>query len=72
MKAIIDRFEGETAVLTPKGGGRPMNLPKAALPREAAQGSTVELVRGSWTLDEEDTSARRKRIAEKARQLFRE
>jgi hypothetical protein len=72
LKVIIDRFEGETAVLSPKGGGRPMNLPKAALPKDAAEGATVELVHGSWVLDEEDTNARRKRISDKARQLFRE
>jgi hypothetical protein len=72
MKAIIDRFEGETAVLTPAGGGRPFNLPKAALPADAAAGATVELIRGSWVLDAEDTEARRKRIAGKVRQLFKE
>lgn len=71
MKAIIDRFEGETAVLTPKGGGKPMNLPKAALPRDAAPGATVELAHGSWVLDVEDTNARRKRIADKARLIYK-
>lgn len=72
MKAIVDRFEGETAVLTPAGGGRPFNLPKSALPKDAAGGATVALVKGCWVLDAEDTGERRKRIADKARRLFRE
>lgn len=72
MKAIIDRFEGETAVLVPAGGGKPFNLPKSALPEGAAGGTTVELARGRWVIDGEDTEERRKRISEKARRLFRE
>lgn len=72
MKAVIDRFEGETAVLTPAGGGKPFNLPKAALPADAAGGATVELIKGSWIVDADDTADRRKRIADKARRVFRE
>jgi hypothetical protein len=72
MKAIIDRFEGETAVLTPAGGGKPFNLAKAVLPNDAASGSTVELIKGSWVILGADSDARRKRISEKARQLFRD
>ena len=71
MKAVIDRFEGEQAVLTPSGGGRPFTLPKAALPRAAA-GDTVELVKNSWVVLQDETEERRKRIADKARRLFRE
>ena len=72
MKAIIDRMEGETAVLTPAGGGKPINLPKGALPAEAKGGDTVELVKGKWIVLTGETEERRKRIAEKARRLFRE
>jgi hypothetical protein len=72
MKAVIDRFEGTQAVLTPSGGGRPFSLPKGALPAEAAGGDTVELVRNSWVILKDETEERRKRIADKARRLFRE
>jgi hypothetical protein len=72
LKAVIDRFEGETAVLTPMGGGRPFNLPKSALPKEAASGVTVELVKNNWTILSDDTQERRKRIVDKARRLFNE
>jgi hypothetical protein len=72
MKAVIDRFEGELAVLTPPAGGKPISLPKAVLPQDAAAGDTVELVKGKWTIDRDDTEERRKRITEKARMLFKE
>lgn len=72
MKAVIDRFEGDIAVLVPVAGGKPIALPKTALPQDAAGGDTVELARGRWTIDRDDTEERRKRITEKARQVFRE
>ena len=72
MKAVIDRFEGEIAVLAPSAGGKPINLPKAALPQDAQSGDTVELVKGRWAIDRDDTEARRLRISEKARRIFRE
>ena len=61
MKAIIDRFEGEMAVLSPAAGGKPISLPKSALPQEAACGDTVELAKGRWTIDRDDTEDRRRR-----------
>lgn len=70
MKVIIDRFEGEQAVLTPMGGGKPINIAKTALPGDAEAGATVELVHGSWTVCRGETEERKKRIAEKARRLF--
>jgi hypothetical protein len=70
MKAIIDRFEGEFAVFTPVGGGKPFNIAKAALPGDAVAGTTVELARGSWTVCKGETEARRKSIADKARRIF--
>lgn len=72
MKAIIDRFEGETAVLVPVGGGKPINLPKGVLQQDIATGDTVELIKGRWMIDRDDTEQRRKRISEKSRQIFRE
>lgn len=72
MKAIVDRFEGEFAVLTPVGGSRPFNLAKAVLPAGTAEGDTVELSHGSWTVRGDETDDRRKRIMEKARRLFNE
>jgi hypothetical protein len=72
MKAIIDRFEGDFAVLTPAGGGKPINLPKSALPAEVTDGATVELVKGSWLALKDETEERRKRITDKGRRIFKE
>lgn len=72
MKAVIDRFEEGMAVLTPAGGGKPFNLPKSALPADAASGATVELIKNSWVLKQDETDERRKRIADKSRRLFNE
>lgn len=72
MKAVIDRFEGDQAVLTPSGGGRPFTMPKAVLPTEAAAGDTVDLIKGSWVILRGETEERRKRIQDKARRLFRD
>lgn len=71
MKAVIDRYEGEHAVLTPAGGGKPMTLPKGALPGDAGPGDTVELTKAGWVKRGDETEERRKRIAEKKRELFR-
>jgi len=64
MKAILDRFEGDIAVLVPQREAS-YSMPKTALPQDAANGDTVELVKGRWIIDREDTAERRKRITEK-------
>ncbi len=72
MKAVIDRFEGDQAVLTPVGGAGVFSLPKGELPPGAAPGCTVERQESGWVILADDTAARRRRVAEKARRLFRD
>ena len=72
MKAYINRFEGEIAVLNPAGGGQQINLHRSALSKDAKDGDTVELIKGRWTVNKDETEESRKRITDKARQLFRE
>lgn len=72
MKAILDRFEGDQAVLTPVGGGKPFTLPKGALPPEASSGHTLELNKNRWMIQTGETEERRKSIAGKARRLYRD
>ena len=70
MKAIIDRFEGDTAVLSPMEGGSVINVSRNKLPQSAAPGDTVEQRESGWALVPEDTAARRQRIADKMKDLF--
>jgi len=93
MKAVIDRFEGDFAVLilgdeeslAEAASSRPrllechevlnrLNLPRTQLPPKAKEGSwlTLDIVGGeprNLTLDEKETAATRKRIAEKLARL---
>jgi len=62
---VIDRFEGEYAVIeTDKGM---INMPRAELPAGAKEGDTLLL-----TIDAEETEARQKRIDDKMNKLFKD
>lgn len=62
---IIDRFEGEWAVVEYEG--KTFNLPRSLLPEEAGEGSVVRI---SVTVDQEATKARGKTIEKLADELF--
>ncbi|MGB9793044.1 MAG: DUF3006 domain-containing protein [Thermacetogeniaceae bacterium] len=64
---VIDRFEGEWAVVEYKG--RTFNLPRSLLPREVGEGSVIRI---SVTVDQEATKAREKTIERLADELFEE
>jgi len=69
MKYIIDRIEENTAILESYDGDR-LNIEKTRLPKEAQEGTSVEInENGVITVfvDEE----RRKRIAEKMKKVWR-
>ena len=53
MKGIIDRFEGEFAVVETDGGF--VNVPKAKLPAEAKEGAVIDL--DSFLVDNEIVEA---------------
>jgi len=62
---IIDRFEGECAVVETDTGM--INIPRADLPTGAKEGDTLKLV-----IDADDTKARKKRINNMMNNLFKD
>ena len=76
MKAVIDRFEGKYAVLILGEGERQLSVLRDALPRQAGEGSwlQVEIENESLisaVLDEAETDNAKQRIAEKLERLRR-
>jgi len=67
---IIDRFEGEFAVLEEDGGGH-IDVPKGQLPEGAHEGDVLEQAETGFIIREGLTHERRERITGKQRRLFR-
>lgn len=65
---IIDRFEGDYAVLEMESGGT-IDVLKADLP-EVAEGDVIIFENGFYRVCKEETLKRRELIAEKMRKLF--
>lgn len=57
MRIIIDRFEGDVAVIETQDK-QMLNIPKALLPREAREGDVISI-----DIDRNETEKRSKRIA---------
>lgn len=66
MKFIIDRFEGEFAVVE-LPDRKTISLPKAAIPPEAKEGDVLSLV-----IESEETAARKAAIQSKIKNLFQD
>ena len=62
---IIDRFEGDFAVIEIDGGM--ISIPRSELPAGAKEGNTLRLV-----IDADDTEARIKRIGGMMDKLFKD
>lgn len=76
QSAVIDRFEGELAVLLIGPERRVLDLPRAMLPIGAREGSYVTLQMAgdlvqAIVLDEQATAAARQRIQDKLARLRR-
>jgi hypothetical protein len=76
MKSVIDRFEGEFAVLIVGEGEQRINVLKKLLPEQSREGCwlQVEIQNGeviSAVPDEEETAKAKQRIAEKLARLRR-
>lgn len=67
-KYIVDRFEEEYMVLE-KETGETLDVLKKEIP-DAQKDDVVIFENGKYTVDREQTEARRKIIAEKLRKLF--
>jgi Protein of unknown function (DUF3006) len=75
-KAVIDRFEGNTAVLNIGEDERQMEAPRSSLPKSCKEGDwlQVELDRGKLVrveADPDETERAHQRIAEKMAALLR-
>lgn len=67
---IIDRFEGEYAVLETDSGMK--NVPRDMLPEEAREGDVVELKNGAYTVNKKAAEKRRRELREKLKKLQKE
>ncbi len=67
-KYIVDRFEEEYLILE-KETGETIDVPKEEIP-DAQKGDVVVFKNGKYTVNKEETEARKKIIAEKLRKLF--
>ena len=75
-KAVIDRFEGEHAVLLLGDGEKQLVVPRKSLPGEAKEGTWLQIVVKDGVLtnaviDAEETASAKERIAEKLARLRR-
>jgi hypothetical protein len=75
-KAVIDRFEGELAVLLLDDGDERLVVPRVSLPLGAREGQWLQVdvqdgVVVSAIIDEEETDSVKQRIAEKLERLRR-
>jgi DNA polymerase III delta prime subunit len=76
MKAVIDRFEGEYAILIMGDDEHRVNVSRKFLPKEAKEGHWLQLdIVGDEVsnieLDEQETEKAKQRIAEKLARLRR-
>ena len=76
MKAVIDRFEGDLAVLILEGSQERLNVARELLPKKSREGNwlQVEMEDGEVrkaVIDEEQTARAKKRIEEKLERLRR-
>jgi hypothetical protein len=76
MKAVIDRFEGNLAVLLVGDEEKKMEVPRKSLPKGAREGHWLQLeMEGdsikNVAIDKEETARAKQRIAEKLERLRR-
>ena len=67
-KYIVDRFEGEFAVLE-KADGTTIDVTKSEIPN-AKEGDVIIFNDGAYIIDEAETQKRKEMIAEKMKKLF--
>lgn len=64
---IIDRFEGDIAVVETDSGM--LDIVRDLLPENASEGDVIVQTDGGYIIDEQATAERRKAIAERLRRL---
>lgn len=66
MRIIVDRFEGDFAVVELEDGSV-IDCPKALLPTNAKEGSIINI-----TVDENATNEKLQRVTERMNKLFKD
>ena len=70
MRYIVDRIEGDVAVLE-RDDLELVDVPLTELPEGVRQHDCLEVEDGAWRIDRDRTAERKRRIEEKMRRLFR-
>ena len=70
MRATLDRFEGDFAVLTMEDGDKAFSVGRDLLPEDAAEGDVLEESAGRWSILMDETRQRAERIRRLAERLF--
>lgn len=70
-KAVIERFEGDMAVLE-EAGDSFVDVPRSDLPAGAKVGDVVVSSGGRYVVDTAETAARKDRAAKLAKGLFKD
>lgn len=65
---IIDRFEGEYAVVETDSGM--IDIERSKLPENAAEGDVIELHDGAYIINSAETAERRERAASRLKRLI--
>jgi len=76
QKAVVDRFEGDKAVLLLEEGKKQLDVPRASLPKDVREGAWLQVELDGETpktasLDVEETNRARERIEDKLGRLRR-
>ena len=66
---IIDRFEGDTAVIEDENGT--FDIPRSELPEGVREGDVLIYSGGRWTADRETAEIRRNNAAERLHRLLK-
>lgn len=69
MKGIIDRFEGEYAVVELEGQTM-KNIKKELLPEGVKESTAIRFIQGEWQIDDGRTKDLKAEIDELAKNLF--
>ena len=70
MRAIVDRLEGDVAVLE-VDGDRYVDVPLAELPQNVCEGDVLDGEPGSWVPNEDEKSLSLARNADRMSKLFK-
>ncbi len=70
MNYVLDRFEGENAILEDEYG-KDLIISINELPKSAKEGDLIKYINDTYLIDIEGTDARKKRINEKMKKLIK-